>query len=67
MTKWISVEKKLPKDDETVLGANSKMKDYLPVFCYYDEEVQNFFFVDNCSYPIVITHWTEVPRVDQEG
>lgn len=60
--KWISVKKELPNDDETVLGANETLRQYLPVFCYYEEETEYFYSIsDGHALPLIITHWMKIP------
>lgn len=61
---WKDCKNKTPKDDQTVLGANESLREFLPILCFYEKSSNSFFPLDGNAYPLVITHWTEVPMLD---
>jgi hypothetical protein len=61
--KWISVEKKLPKDYETVLGCNCSGEiDLVAVVCWHDSYGWHDNLGDDEDHDdITITHWQPLP------
>ena len=61
--RWISVREGLPPDDRTVLCVNEILESHTPALCYFDEEIHGFIPILNAqSYPVVVTHWMEIPE-----
>ena len=53
---WISVDDRLPKDDEIVIICTDKN------FIYAGELVGDTWFLDNDSWTATITHWMPLPQ-----
>jgi hypothetical protein len=64
---WISVEDYKPKDDQTVLLLNSNTDSDVPMLGYYFAEYDSFFSLDTPkAYPLAITHWLAIPKLDRK-
>ncbi len=59
--KWINVEDRLPKDDESVLVTNKKIEDMIHR-AYYEEETNCFFSLECFHVPVEVTHWMKYPK-----
>lgn len=65
---WKRVGDEFPPDDRTVLCINENLDPSTPALCYFDEEIHGFIPLLNAqSYPIVVTHWIEIPPFQGEG
>lgn len=61
ISEWISVEDKLPEDDENVIGYNKKIKD-VPVNCWFDGVIQEFIPIHSTqTCCIKIDYWSRLP------
>lgn len=58
---WVSVDERLPEDDETVL-THSK---YGYVLAYYSEQDKMWFAYGNYG-DISPTHWMQIPQIPDE-
>ena len=62
---WISVEDKLPEDDESVIGYNKKVKDVL-VNCWFDGEIREFIPIHSMQTCCVkIDYWMPYPEIPE--
>ena len=55
-TKWISVDDRLPDDDEVVIICTDKN------FVYAGELIGDTWFLDNDSWTATVTHWMPTPQ-----
>ena len=53
---WISVEDRLPKEDEIVIICTDKN------FIYAGELIGDTWFLDNDSWTATVTHWMPLPQ-----
>ena len=53
---WISVDDKLPEDDEVVIICTDKN------FVYAGELIGDTWFLDNDSWTAIVTHWMPTPQ-----
>lgn len=63
MSEWISVEDRLPKDDENVLFINSNLGG-VPQTAWYEEGVGFFPYAVSVAANLVavVTHWMPLPE-----
>jgi len=59
--RWISINEKVPKDDETVIIYHDVTR--RTSIGWYDEEDCVFFNYDGIL-PVVVTHWCEILEKD---
>lgn len=60
---WISVDHKLPYDDQTVFCWHKNRNAAMPLICFYDEETKSFnplFCQQECF--AEVTHWMPLPK-----
>lgn len=59
---WISIEERLPEDDQTVLVWQYKQTAALPLYAYFDDEAQTFILMDTLKEVFLYaSHWMPLP------